>query len=304
MKLLRHRRERGTRPTWATGLSDREYRTLCDQIDLQLDGTGVTYTWSEANETMTLELSERYTATAYFNNLATMWRLATDLERPALVADHINGLLTQEPVPATFDEAAPRLKARIVTPHYMTGPDIVYRPLTEEFGAVPVIEMAHSRHTVIAYTLEKWGVPAEAVWDVAVANVHSEENLRDEWTPLQFGVRVHAIFGATPFGAARALDLARYLEPEHGLGALVGIPSGTELISHTIQTQAYELARDFMFNAVSRLYEEEEIDAVSPHLYWWQQGRWTRLTELSGNRLLWNPPAEFTRLLDDLPRAG
>ena len=253
---------------------------------------------------MTIELSERYTATAYFNNLATLWRLETDLERPALVAEHINGLLTQEPVPATFDEAAPRLKARIVTPVYVTTPDTTFRPLTKEFGAVPVIEMAHSRHTVIAYTLGQWGVDADAVWDVAIANVHSEDNLKDEWTPLQFGVRVHAIFGATPFGAARALDLARYLEPEHRHGALVGIPSGTELISHTIKTQAYEIARDFMLNVVARLFDEEEIDAVSPHLYWWQQGRWTRLTELSGNRLHWSPPAEFTTMLAQLPRAG
>ena len=300
------RNPNSSKPSWAIELSNGEYRKLREAIELQLTGSGLVYSWADGDDGMNIELSDRYTAVARFDTLATKYRLADDLERPILVADHMNVIIQNVPPPTDWEEARPLLKAALVPPDYLQGEDIgpLQRPVTDEFVAVLMLDQATSVHTVLPATFAAWGVSLEEAWQIGIERIHDEPVITEEDTALKAGVKVHAVFGKTRFGSARALDVPRYLDADLPYGALVAVPSADIFLCYTIQSQAYEIARDFLHQVTADLFSAEEIAKLSPHLYWWQPTGWTRLTTVDADhRLQWDPPPTFREMAANLPAA-
>lgn len=166
------------------------------------------------------------------------------------------------------------------------------------------VDVGDAWQVVTEATLQGWGVSPEAGWRAATDNLRADPVLHDEVTKLAGGIPVRAVFGASRFSAARLLALPQYLDLEPAFGAIVGVPSDTELVGHAIRSRAFEIARNFMVQAVAELFNNEETNPLSPHLYWWREGQLTRLTEVVSGRLEWKPPADFEAMAEGLADAS
>jgi hypothetical protein len=115
----------------------------------------------------------------------------------------------------------------------------------------------------------------------------------------------HLLSGNSPFTSSRVLvldDVVRQLTgaPTPSQGALVGIPSGRQLLVHPVAGNVAALVVATMMSFTERQFGRTP-DALSPHLYWWHTGELTQLTEATdggGTELSAGLPADFLALVD------
>lgn len=132
-----------------------------------------------------------------------------------------------------------------------------------------------------------------------LAECSSEPFIADEHTPLPGGGEVRAMFGATRYGAARAIELDRYFEGPAPLGAIVSVPAQNAAIFHVIgNRESFMAARDFMASIGSDLFKADEEDApLSPHLHWWRGGAWRPISYADEEGLMrYDPPHDLRSL--------
>lgn len=124
----------------------------------------------------------------------------------------------------------------------------------------------------------------------------------------------HLLSGTSLFTGSRVLvldDLVRQLTgapiPEEG--AVVGIPSGQQLLVHPVAENVAALVVATMMSFTGRQFGRAS-GGLSPHLYWWRAGELTQLTEAAeggGTELSAGLPPDFLALVDTseaAPAAG
>ena len=115
----------------------------------------------------------------------------------------------------------------------------------------------------------------------------------------------HLLSGNSLFTSSRVLvleDLVRQLtgEPIPPEGAVVGMPSGRQLLVHPVAGHVAALVVATMMSFIGRQFDRTS-DGLSPHLYWWRAGELTQLTEATeagGTELPAGLPADFLALVD------
>ncbi|WP_248961502.1 hypothetical protein [Sphaerisporangium perillae] len=149
-----------------------------------------------------------------------------------------------------------------------------------------------------------WPVPPAEALEVAAANVLADERLSAERVDLDGTPAWHMTGSAA--GAAvhlRRIDDYLLVSPD---GLIVAIPRPGEMIVHPIGGLSVMRAIERLWLLAHREYRAHD-DGLSPHVYWWNDGRLTRIqadlvVQNGQRRLVVAPPPDFARLLAALAR--
>ena len=137
-----------------------------------------------------------------------------------------------------------------------------------------------------------FGRPADELFEIALENIKAWADLKVETRTLDDGAALTALFGSDAFTAALALALGDYLERPAPHGALVGVPYTGAVLYHIVADARWASAARALLHEVARLCEGD--DALSPHLYWWHDGRLTAFpAEVAGDAVRLDPPRAF-----------
>lgn len=120
------------------------------------------------------------------------------------------------------------------------------------------------------------------------------------------GAAIHLVAGSSNFHASKALVLPSLLKQNTDIelppdGLIVGVPSRHHLMIHPIVDGTVRKALDTLSTLVCQFYQEMP-GAVSPMLYWWNNGEMTSVNEYDEQTGTVTPtlPDDFTDVLDRL----
>lgn len=148
------------------------------------------------------------------------------------------------------------------------------RPYAEGVVQVLVADVASTIRPVPVNEVEEIGWDADAAWVSAWAQTTMLEQ-PDEINVVDLGgPEMLHVFGERPLTASLVEDIAELIGPLGEFGAVVSIPHGYSLLVHPIEHDTLRTAVNAMIPIVRQLYCQGP-SPVSPHLYWWHEGRLT-----------------------------
>ncbi|MEV7967993.1 hypothetical protein AB0O34_18690 [Sphaerisporangium sp. NPDC088356] len=222
---------------------------------------------------------------------------------PTLVSDHLARTIARgDDLPDVCDLAQirPLLRTRVVLADSLE--DDPSRLIGRHVGSDLVEVLTVSGRPVRPEEAFCWPVtPAEAL-DLGAENVLADEKLSAERADLD-GTPAWIMTGSTVSAAVHLRRIQDYLlvSPD---GLMVAFPHPGEMVVHPIDGLSVMRAIERLWMLAHREYRSRE-DGLSPHVYWWNHGRLTRIQadlviQDGQRRLVVAPPPEFARLLADL----
>lgn len=127
---------------------------------------------------------------------------------------------------------------------------------------------------VPVHEVEELGWDADAAWASAWAQTVMLEQ-PDEINVVELGgAEMLHVFGERPLVASLVDDIPELIGPLGDHGAIVTIPHGYSVLVHSIEPDTLRIAVNAMIPITRQLYRQGP-SPVSPHLYWWYDGRLT-----------------------------
>ncbi|WP_279786177.1 hypothetical protein [Sphaerisporangium sp. TRM90804] len=224
---------------------------------------------------------------------------------PVLVSEHLaRAVARSDDLPDVCDLAQVRslLRTRVVLADSL-GDDPA-RVIGRHVGSDLVEILTVSGRPVRPEEAFCWPItPAEAL-DLATGNVLADERLTAERLDLD-GTAAWRLTGSAGGAAAHLRRIADYVlaSPD---GVMVALPHPDEMVVHPIGGISVMRAIERLWLFARHEYRSRD-DGLSPHVYWWNHGRLTRIqadlvVQNGQRRLVVAPPPEFARLLADLAR--
>nr|WP_184988110.1 hypothetical protein [Sphaerisporangium rubeum] len=220
---------------------------------------------------------------------------------PVLVAEHLAAAGRDPGLPDVCDLAAvrPLLRTRVVRADTL---DDASRVVGRHIAADLVEILTVSGRAVRPAEAFCWPVtPGEAL-DLAARNVLDDEKLTTERVDLE-GVPAWRLAGSAAGAVVHLRRIQDYLlvSPD---GVMVVLPHPGEMVVHPVDGLSVMRAIERMWLLARREYLSGD-SGLSPHVYWWNHGRLTRIqadlvVQDGQRRLVVAPPPEFARLLADL----
>ncbi|GAA3824034.1 hypothetical protein GCM10022226_50780 [Sphaerisporangium flaviroseum] len=222
---------------------------------------------------------------------------------PVLVSDHLaRAVARADDLPDVCDlaEIRPLLRTRVVLADSLD--EDPSRLIGRHVGSDLVEILTVSGRPVRPEEAFCWPIsPAEAL-DLAAGNVLADEKLSAHRVDLD-GTPAWIMTGSTVSSAVHLRRIQDYLlvSPD---GLMVALPHPGEMVVHPIDGLSVMRAIERLWLFARREYRSRE-DGLSPHVYWWNHGRLTRIQadlviQDGQRRLVVAPPPEFARLLADL----
>lgn len=139
----------------------------------------------------------------------------------------------------------------------------------------------------------KWGIAEDEVFQIALQNVKEQDPADAQTIEVSEGVKVKALIGDSFFTASHALILGDYLPPKCELGAIVAVPHRHVVAYHPIFDSAALHAINAMIPMAMGMFNEGP-GSISPHLYWWQDGKLQmQPSQITEKGIEFNPTEEF-----------
>ncbi|WP_181871287.1 hypothetical protein [Sphaerisporangium album] len=265
------------------------------------------YAWEFAPDGSALDLSGPRSVTVRLTGLRREAARRPREDWPTLVAGHLSRTVARaDDMPDVCDLARvrPLLRTRVVLADDLE--DDPSRLIGRHIGSDLVEVLTVYGRPVRPEEAFCWPVtPAEAL-DLAAANVLADERLTSERVDLD-GTPAWVMSGSHSGAAVHLRRIEDYLLVSSD-GLMVALPRPGEMIVHPIGGLSVMRAIERLWLLAHREYRSRD-DGLSPHVYWWKDGRLTRiqaeLVEQDGlRRLVVAPPPEFARLLADLARGS
>jgi hypothetical protein len=219
-----------------------------------------------------------------------------------LVSDHLSHAVSRaDDLPDACDLAQirPLLRTRVVLADSLEDPS---RLIGRHVGSDLVEILTVSGRPVRPEEAFCWPIPPAQALDLAAENVLADERLAAERVDLD-GTPAWILTGSTVSAAVHLRRIDDYLlvSPD---GLMVALPHPGEMVVHPIDGLSVMRAIERLWLFTRRQYHSRE-DGLSPHVYWWNHGRLTRIqadlvVQDGQRRLVIAPPPEFVRLLADL----
>jgi hypothetical protein len=246
-------------PEWAALLGDDypEFRTallmalgeLGISVDMEHIDHGVLHT--EEHGTMGL------------SNVIRLCHAAPREQWQAVIAEHLRRASAKS-VDLSLDYAREHLRVR-VTPEDMvhTQPEsFVIRELADGLHTTLAIDLPEHVKFVAPKDLAAWGVAADELWPVALANTRAEAPLERDDIELDGGGKLTVLYGESYFAASHVLFLERYVEGE----VLVAVPDRHAIACVAMDEHVLQGIGAIVLFAHMRFTEQP--GAVSEQLYW------------------------------------
>jgi hypothetical protein len=280
-------------------MSDDEFQFFRDQVENILREDGRPIEWDD-EQGLSLVSPDGTRLVAALGRIASVYAGTSHHEREPLLRCHFEVALRPPEPPSSFAEAADRLRIGLRATSYFAADSwsVVTRPVADDLIAILYLNAGTAIATVSDDDLRAWGEPPDAIWRRALDNVHAEPTVQERTDTIEGGGTVRAIVGWESFGAARSLELERYIDVIGKQGAIVAVPTIDTFMAHAIGSDG-ELAATLRWMAVvaAEMFNDEE-DPLSPHLYWRRGHAWTRITATGDDGVQnWDAPPELKALL-------
>ncbi len=297
-------------PAWARFFPAGDYRAFLEAVESDLRRRGAPYEMGDG----TVRAGPPGGTPADYGllNLAQVCHATPRAEWPETIAGHFDNAFSSdaeaEALDArarSFDDVRACLKVRLYHPDYraQVGADhLVHRVPAEGLIETLVYDLPGTVRTVPPDHVKKWGRPPDELFRAGLGNVKAEPRPDRQHLDLGQGASCQAIVGNSFFVASHALFLGDYLDGANGFGALVSVPHRHAVLFHPIVDMRVILAINSLIPVTFGMYLEGP-GSISDSLYWWKEGRFTRLpSKVSAQSVTFEPPDRFVEeVLNQLP---
>ena len=258
--------------------------------------------------TISIDLNQAEAGKLGLTNVSEKCKHCDPSDWPQVVADHFDALWEgqgeQEDLRKKirdYSAIEPLLAVRLYPEDHVEvvhEGDGVHREDLEGTVSVLVFDLPHVAVNVRPEDAAHWNKTDQELFDVGLSNVRSNTRPENDEEEVGPGVVVKTLFGDSFYIATLALMLDDYPDYVGTYGSLLAVPVRDQLLCHPIEDVSVTDAMDAMFPAVRDTYEEGP-GSVSPHLYWYDRGKFIALVaEDKGCAWSVRVPEEFQRLLD------
>ncbi len=296
-------------PEWASFFSAAEYRAFVAAVEAELGRRGLGYETGDG--TIVIQGQE---GAFGLQNLAQVCHGTPRKAWAGRVSDHFDSIFRSAEETREMDRKAEtlegvrsQLKVRLYPPDSLDeiGADrLVHRRPAEGLVETLVYDMPGSVRSVPREHVEKWGCPVADLFEAGVENLKAEGRPESKSIELPEGGSVRALIGDSFFVASHALFLEDYLEPVPEHGAVVSVPHRHAVLYHPIEDLRVVHAINAMIRVTFGMYREGP-GSISPHLYWWREGRFVLLpSKVTAQSVTFSPPEAFVSgVLNRLPES-
>lgn len=213
---------------------------------------------------------------------------------PAIVGEHLRRASARS-TDLPLEYAREHLRVR-VTPEDMvhTQPEsFVIRELADGLLATLAIDLPEHVKFVAPKDLAAWGVGADELWPVGLANTRAEPPLERDDIDLDGGGKLVVLYGESYFAASHVLFVERYIEGD----LLVAVPDRHAIACIAMDENVLRGIGALVMFAHMRFTEQP--GAVSDQLYWRRGDRYVKVPcGLNADGSPWvAPPEEFNELV-------
>jgi hypothetical protein len=237
--------------------------------------------------------------------------LCASLALPALIARHFDSIAAsererQELARKVGDYAKVKelLALRLWPEEYVGALDkdkIVVRVDLEQTVTALVYDLPSVVQNVSPEDMARWKQPRDRLLEPALANTLRKYPVEVTSERLADGVTLTLLWSDGLFGAVHALALENYRACHGREGALMSVPNRQAVICYPINDLETVPAVQSLMLVTLGMYQKGP-GSISPHLYWWRQGRYTRLpVSLEDRKIRFEPPKSFLDMLERLP---
>jgi len=297
-------------PAWARFFPAEDYRSFLEAVEADLRRRGAPFEMGDG--TVRAGPAGGPSADYGLLNLAQVCHATPPGEWGSTIAAHFDNAFSSDAEADALDARARSLddvraclKVRLYHPDYraQVGADhLVHRVPAEGLVETLVYDLPGTVRTVPPEHVGTWGRPLDELFGIGLGNVRSEPRPDLQRLDLGHGATCSAIVGDSFFVASHALFLGDYLEASARFGALVSIPHRHAVLFHPIADMKVILAINSLIPVTFGMYQEGP-GSISDSLYWWRDGRFTRLpSKVTAQSVTFEPPDEFVdEVLNKLP---
>ncbi|MFC7385674.1 hypothetical protein [Sphaerisporangium rhizosphaerae] len=247
-----------------------------------------------------MELTGPRTVTVRLDGLRREAARRSREDWPVLVSEHLaRAVARPEDLPDVCDYAQvrPLLRTRVVLADGLE--DDPSRLIGRHLGSDLIEILTVSGRPVRPEEAFCWPVPPAEALEAAGRNVLADERLAAERVDLD-GIAAYVMSGSPASSAVHLRKIQDYLVVSSD-GLIVALPRPGEMIVHPIDGLSVMRAIERLWLLAHREYRAHD-DGLSPHVYWWNHGRLTRIqadlvVQNGQRRLVVAPPPDFARLL-------
>ncbi|HEX2153317.1 MAG TPA: hypothetical protein VHL52_05005 [Acidimicrobiia bacterium] len=215
------------------------------------------------------------------------------------VRSHFDLVLAATPeMPATFEEASPNLRSAVVAEADLGLFEgaIMERPLVDGLGERLMLKRGALGMTVTRETVDRWDVDHDGVWKRARDGSLWDETVQRDGFWIGAGPTYYTAVRGGRWTSTRVLDLGRFLKGAPRFGALVTVPARDEILIHQIRDDAFTDAALAMLSHTAASYVESPLP-VGCDLFWWDDGRLSRICTPAEDRYRYIRVPEFSAML-------
>jgi hypothetical protein len=200
-----------------------------------------------------------------------------------------------------FHKIAPRLAVRIWPLDTLDtiGRDyFIYREDLWATASVLVLDLPDCVDNIQPKNAVLWEEKTEVLFKVGLANVREQCKPERYVKELAQGIKVHVVTSESLYTATYALLLDEFSELVGRYGSLVCIPNRHVLACYPIEGSEVLLAMQQLMPIIDDLFRKGP-GSISPHLYWYNQGKYSPITFDVRKKTIYLPP-DFEAVLNQL----
>jgi len=300
-KLLGQGEPEEPAPEWASFFRPGGYHAFEALVRENLESRGLGFELLPEEGMVRLEGVGKESSQLGLGNLAQICNQSPRRAWTTIVSGHFDMVLktakdaeaTWDRLAAEFEEARSIIKVRLYPADVANKDFMAWREPADGLIATLVYDLPQSVASVHKDHIEKWNRPLDELFEIGLANVKEEGLIEPTHFDVSGGAKVNAISSGSFFTASHSLFLGDYLSPENELGAVVSVPHRHTVLFHPIEDARAVNAMNAMIPAAAGMFQEGP-GSVSPHLYWWHDGKLQRQhTEITANSIEFEPSEEF-----------
>lgn len=294
-------------PEWARFFTDEEFAAFMGALHAELSRRALPFEVGDG--VVRLELPSHEGHQLGMQNLAQLCHREPRERWSALIAEHFDNIIKSyeeshdvEQREGELARVKELLKVRLYGSSFgeEAGDQLIHRPLTPGIEAAVVYDLPSTVRSVARGRLDAWGCTEDELFRTALDNVAREPPPEHRKIDVGNHVHVDALLGDSFFTTSHALRLEAFIGGPAPHGALLALPHRHAVLFHTIRDARVVTAINGLITMAFGMYQEGP-GSLTPNLYWWREGKLLHLpTEVSANRVIFDPPAAFTAALGEL----
>ncbi|MEO7099541.1 MAG: hypothetical protein ABI162_09290 [Luteolibacter sp.] len=295
-----------TNPEWADFFNAEDYQRFLDIVRADFSLRGLQATISDG--VVRVEGGQTQQG---LQNLAQICHQSDDRDTwPLLVSEHFTKLSRLvgpsggiHACPNNFADAAPLLTVKLYPGDCADGMsrDLpVMRMDLEGTLSVLVLDLTDGLRMVNRSMIAGWGKTDVELFDLGLQWLRRDASIEIGDFELAPGIFIKLVASNGFFAASRALILDQHAGFVGTHGSLIGVPNRHTLIAYPIETRDVIDVIRSLIPMLGGLYKDGP-GSISPDMYWYHDGIFTRLPFMSeGHNLVFDPPPDFANLLAKL----